>query len=166
MIDITIAVEEARLRDVLSRYISGVTVVTTSREDRPTGVTVSSFTSVTLEPPTVLTCLYAQGRVSAAVQAAGCFAINILSGSQGALARRFAAPGLSDEERYRWLELNSAITGCPLIAGAAAWLDCRLSESFHVGTHKIFVGTVVAAGADATGETPLIYYRRSIRPLA
>jgi flavin reductase (DIM6/NTAB) family NADH-FMN oxidoreductase RutF len=158
-------VEDSKLRDVMSRYITGVAVVTTPREDAETGVTVNSFTSVSLEPPTVLVCLHAGGRVAAAVARSGCYAINILSGSQAGLARRFATPGLDDEARFRWLELNHAVTGSPLLAGVAAWLDCRVQHSVTVGTHEIFIGTVLAAGVDIAGEAPLIYHQRALGPL-
>jgi flavin reductase (DIM6/NTAB) family NADH-FMN oxidoreductase RutF len=159
-------VEESRLRDVMSRCITSVSVVTTlTEDDRATGATVNSFTSVALEPPTVLVCLHRAGRVSVAVQRSGCYAINILSGSQAGLARRFATPALDDEQRFRWLELNYAVTGCPLLAGASAWLDCYVGERFSIGTHDIYVGQVVAAAADVAGEAPLMYHRRTMGPL-
>lgn len=159
-LEFEIQVEGERLRDVMARYITGVSIVTAPTGRGITGVTVSSFTSVTLDPPRVLVCLHAGGRGYAAVEEQGCYAINVLSGSQAPLGRRFATPGLSDEERFRWLELNYAITGSPLIAGSAAWLDCRVAEAIQVGTHKIVIGTVLAAGSDPAGEPPLVYHQR------
>lgn len=160
-----VEVDQARLKTVLARYVTGVAVVTALSRTGHIGATVNSFTSVTLDPPTVLVCLNTTGRACPAVLAAGGFAMNILSGSQAHLAQRFASPGLSEEERFRWLDLNYAISGSPLIVGSSAWLDCRVRESFLVGTHRIVLGDVVAAGTDPAGEAPLFYYQRALRPL-
>jgi flavin reductase (DIM6/NTAB) family NADH-FMN oxidoreductase RutF len=164
-IELLVEVDESRLRAVMARYVTGVAVVTALSSEGPIGATVNSFTSVTLDPPTVLVCLHTGGRACAAVLTAGTYAINILSGSQGHLAHRFATPGLSEAERFRWLDVNYAITGSPLIVGASAWLDCRLRESFVVGTHRILLGDVLAAGTDPLGEAPLLYYQRAMRAL-
>ena len=159
-IDFGIEVGQRQLRDVMSRYITGVSVVTTVTPSGPTGITVNSFTSVALEPPTVLVCLNRDSRIYGPVSESGCYAINVLGGSQAELAKRFAAPGLSNEDRFRWLELSRAITGSPLIVDSAAWLDCRVKNVFHVGIHGIFIGAVLAAGTDAAEEQPLAYYQR------
>jgi 3-hydroxy-9,10-secoandrosta-1,3,5(10)-triene-9,17-dione monooxygenase reductase component len=164
-LEFSVEVDQSQLRSVMARYITGVSVVTTTRHGELLGVTVSSFTSVTLEPPTVLVCLRSEARTTPAIIEADCYAINVLSGSQAAVARRFASPDLTQPERFRWLELNYAITGCPLLAGAAAWLDCRLRQTFRIGTHDVLVGDVLAAGTDPTGEAPLMYHDREMAPL-
>ena len=163
--DLDVRVDEGRLREVMARSLTGVAVVTAPGPDGPVGMTVSSFTSVSLEPPTMLVCLDRAGRVHRAVSAAGCYAINILGGSQARLARRFAERGLPQGERFRWLDLGRGVTGSPLIVGVAAWLDCRVHDELVVGTHVIAVGDVVAAGLDPTGEAPLAYHRRALGPL-
>jgi flavin reductase (DIM6/NTAB) family NADH-FMN oxidoreductase RutF len=155
-------VDQERLRSVMARYLTGVSIVTAPG---PVGMTASSFTSVSVQPPTVLVCLHADSGVRRAISEAGCYAINMLGGSQARLARRFAERGLDQEERFRWLELEHGITGCPLIAGAAAWLDCRLRDELTVATHVIAIGEVLAAGADPCGEAPLAYHERSLGPL-
>jgi 3-hydroxy-9,10-secoandrosta-1,3,5(10)-triene-9,17-dione monooxygenase reductase component len=155
-------VDQERLRAVMARYLTGVSIVTAPG---PVGLTASSFTSVAVHPPTVLVCLHADSGVRHAIAEAGCYAINMLGGSQARLARRFAERGLDQAERFRWLELEQGITGSPLIAGAAAWLDCRLREEFTVATHVIAIGEVLAAGADPCGEAPLAYHERALGPL-
>jgi flavin reductase (DIM6/NTAB) family NADH-FMN oxidoreductase RutF len=160
-----VEVDERALREVMGRYITGVSIVTTVSPEGPLGTTVNSFTSVSLDPPTVLVCLNRQSRTYEPVMAAGCNAINILGGSQAELARRFANNRLSAEERFRWLELRRAITSSPLIADSAAWLDCRVREVFEVGTHGIVVGDVVAAGTDPSEEPPLANHERRMGPL-
>jgi flavin reductase (DIM6/NTAB) family NADH-FMN oxidoreductase RutF len=130
--DLGVQVDDGRLREVMARSLTGVAVVTAPGPDGPVGGTVSSFTSVALEPPTMLVCLERAGRVHAGVSAAGCYAINILAGSQARLARRFAERGLDQGERFRWLDLGHGVTGSPLIGGVAAWLDCRVREvAYH-----------------------------------
>jgi flavin reductase (DIM6/NTAB) family NADH-FMN oxidoreductase RutF len=158
-------VDQERLRSVMARYLTGVSIVTAPGPFGPVGLTASSFTSVAVHPPTVLVCLHADSGVRRAISEAGCYAINMLGGSQARLARRFAERGLDQAERFRWLELEHGITGSPLIVGAAAWLDCRLREEFTVATHTIAIGEVLAAGADPCGEAPLAYHERALGPL-
>lgn len=149
--ELDLRVDQERLRSVMTRYLSGVSIVTAPG---PVGLTASSFTSVSVEPPTVLVCLHADSPVRHAISEAGCYAINLLGGSHARLARRFARE-LEHAERFRWLELEQGITGSPLIVGASAWLDCRLQQEFAVATHVIAIGEVLAAGADPFGEAPL-----------
>jgi flavin reductase (DIM6/NTAB) family NADH-FMN oxidoreductase RutF len=160
--ELDLRVDQERLRSVMARYLTGVSIVTAPG---PVGLTASSFTSVSVEPPTVLVCLYADSPVRHAIAEAGCYAINMLGGSQARLARRFAQRGLDHAERFHWLDLEQGITGSPLITGAAAWLDCRLQQEFEVATHAIVIGEVLAAGADPCGEAPLAFHERALGPL-
>jgi flavin reductase (DIM6/NTAB) family NADH-FMN oxidoreductase RutF len=160
--ELDLRVDQERLRSVMARYLTGVSIVTAPG---PLGITANSFTSVSIEPPTVLVCLHADSPVRHAIAEAGCYAINMLGGSQARLARRFAQRGLDHGERFRWLELEQGITGSPLIVGAAAWLDCRLQQEFAVATHVVAIGEVLAAGADPSGEAPLAFHERALGPL-
>lgn len=163
--DFAVLVDQRQLQEVMARYITGVAIVTSTTPQGPVGLTVSSFTSVSFEPPTVLACMNRSGRVYHAVSSSRCYAINVLAGSQAALARRFALPGLDQGERFQWLEIEQAMTGSPLIMGCAAWLDCRLDRVYDVGTHGIFIGEVLAAGIDTWEEAPLMYHQRAMGPL-
>ena len=163
--DLDLRVDQERLRSVMARYLTGVSIVTAPGPLGPVGLTASSFTSVSVEPPTVLVCLHADSAVRRAISEAGCYAINMLGGSQARLARRFARRGVEHAERFRWLDLEQGITGSPLIVGAAAWLDCRLQEEFAVATHVIAIGEVLAAGADPCSEAPLAFHERALGPL-
>jgi flavin reductase (DIM6/NTAB) family NADH-FMN oxidoreductase RutF len=163
--ELDLRVDQQRLRSVMARYLTGVSIVTAPGPLGPVGMTASSFTSVSVEPPTVLVCLHADSAVRRVISEAGCYAINMLGGSQAKLARRFAQRGVDHVERFRWLDLEQGITGSPLIAGAAAWLDCRLQQEFAVATHVIAIGEVLAAGADPCGEAPLAFHERALGPL-
>jgi len=137
-------------------------VLTTCDADaRPTGLTASAFSSVSLDPPLVLICVDHKSQSYPALKDRGCFAVNILSADQQAVSRRFATQRLDkfDEVAHTISDL-----GLPLIHGAIAQLECT-TVSVHVeGDHTIFVGRVERARAE-TGE-PLMYFRGQYDRLA
>ena len=142
-------------RRVLGHFATGVTLVTTcDAEARPTGLTASSFCSVSLDPPLVLVCVDHKSQSYPALRESGCFAINILHHEHEPISRRFASTRLDkfDEVPYRLGTL-----GVPLIEGALAHLECRTVSAHVEGDHTIFVGRVESAHA-GEGE-PLLYYR-------
>jgi len=142
-------------RRALGHFATGVTVVTTSDGDgRPTGLTASAFSSVSLDPPLVLVCVDHKSQSYPALLERGRFAVNILRRDQQPVSRRFASTRLDkfDEVAFRVSEL-----GLPLIEEALTQLEC-VTVSTHVeGDHTIFVASVERAHVSA-GE-PLIYYR-------
>jgi flavin reductase (DIM6/NTAB) family NADH-FMN oxidoreductase RutF len=149
-------------RRVLGHFATGVTVLTTCDADaRPTGLTASAFSSVSLDPPLVLICVDHKSQSYPALKDRGCFAVNILSTDQQAVSRRFAS-----QRRDKFDEVPHTISdlGLPLIQGAIAQLECT-TVSVHVeGDHTIFVGRVERARAEA-GE-PLMYFRGQYDRLA
>jgi flavin reductase (DIM6/NTAB) family NADH-FMN oxidoreductase RutF len=155
----------ADVRAAMSRVVTGVVVATTRFQDEPVGMTINSFTSVTLDPPIVLICLNTTNRGYTAIVESGGYALNVLAGSHRWIATLFATPGLSNQERFRQVEHHDTVTGAPVIAEAAAWMDCRVVDLQHVGTHGLFFGQVVAAAQDELDEVPLAYYRREMYPL-
>jgi 4-nitrophenol 2-monooxygenase / 4-nitrocatechol 4-monooxygenase, reductase component len=149
-------------RRVLGHFATGVTIVTTCDADaRPTGLTASAFSSVSLEPPLVLICVDHKSQTYPALRERGRFAVNILGVDQQAISRRCASSRLDkfDEVPHSMSEL-----GLPLIHGALAQLECT-TVSMHIeGDHTIFVGRVERARAEA-GE-PLLYFRGQYDRLA
>lgn len=142
-------------RAVLGRFASGVTVVTT-RDDagRDHGLTVSAFSSLSLEPPLVLVCIDHSSSVYPVLRAAPGFAVNILSAEQEALSRRFSG---RDLDRFDGIGYRRGATGVALLDDVQAWLECRTTVMHEGGDHTIFVGEVEDAGARSAG--PLLYYR-------
>lgn len=127
-------------RDALGQFVTGVTVVTTRTADRaPVGITINSFTSVSLDPPMVLFCLDARSRYLAAFEDAGCFAVHVLASDQLDWSDRFAGNG------DRWNGVGSAVweTGAPIIEGCLAVFECRLEAVHPGGDHMILVGRVI-----------------------
>lgn len=131
------------LRTVLGTFATGVTVVAADTPQGPAGVAVNSFTSVSLEPPLVLFCISRASRTWPAIEAAGSFAVSILGAGQERVARRFCAPGA---DRFTGQRLTTAWTGAPVIADAAAYVDCVLTRVVDGGDHHVVLGQVMAAG--------------------
>ncbi|GGW32263.1 flavin oxidoreductase [Streptomyces lucensis JCM 4490] len=126
------------LREVLGRYATGVTVVTCGPLHAPTGVTVNSFTSVSLNPPLILWCLARSSRSREAFTTAEYFAVNVLAAGQRDLATRFSGPA----DRFQGLTPRPGPRGEPLLPGAAAVLCCRRTAVVPAGDHLVFLGAV------------------------
>jgi flavin reductase (DIM6/NTAB) family NADH-FMN oxidoreductase RutF len=151
-------------KDVLSRFASGVTVVTTMCDGAPHGLTVSAFNPVSAAPPRVLVCLGNDTDSKPLIERAGCFAVHILGRDHVALGPRFAklVPGVDDA--FEGIAYRSERTGAPILAQCLGWLDCRVESMVPVGDHTIFIGAVEAGSLAAEGE-PVLYYRRAWRAL-
>lgn len=147
-------------RQAMSQFASGVTVVTTVENGTPYGLTASSFTSLSMDPPLVLVCLSKRLETHATIERAGVFAVNILSAAQRELGMRFAGLLPDVDDRFAGLEWRSATTGAPLLNHCLAWVDCRLHAVHEGGDHSIFVGRVEAVGEVQPGE-PLLYHNRT-----
>lgn len=149
-----------RFRDVLGRFATGVTVMTTVTPDGvPHGMTASAVASVSLDPPLVLVCVDREASMSAAVAAAGRFALSILGGGQRSLSEHFADPERGDgETQFAGVETTTAVTGAPLLARAHGWIDCSVWATYDGGDHDIVVGEVAALDA-GTIDDALVHHR-------
>jgi flavin reductase (DIM6/NTAB) family NADH-FMN oxidoreductase RutF len=151
------AADPGTVRRVASRFATGVAVVTTRTDAGFHGVTVSSFTWVSYDPPLVLICLDKLLHSHDLVEESGIFGVSILSADQEFLAERFAGRAPLVDARFSGVPYHTTATGAPLIEGALGWLDCRLHATYVGGDHSIFVGLVVAAEFGVDGR-PLLYY--------
>ena len=149
----------------MSQFASGVTVVTTAFDGRTYGLTVSSFTSVSLSPPLVLVCIDKRVQPHDMIENAGVFAVNILCADQVELGMRFAGmtPGISD--RFEGLEYAAATTGSPILRDTLGWVDCAVWKKYDGGDHSIFVGEVLQSSTSAN-VPPLLYHNREWRKSA
>jgi flavin reductase (DIM6/NTAB) family NADH-FMN oxidoreductase RutF/DNA-binding GntR family transcriptional regulator len=147
-------VEQDLFRDVIGHFPSGVTVVTTRTGEKNFGTTASAMTSLSIEPPMLLVCLNRTSETQAAIRVAGGFAVNILAEHQADIARQFAVKASSKFEQAQTIQ---GASGMPLLRGALAQLECRVTETVTGGTHTVFLAEVDHATA---GEgSPLAYYR-------
>ncbi|HEX3783969.1 MAG TPA: flavin reductase family protein [Pseudonocardiaceae bacterium] len=146
------------LRRCFGKFTTGVTIVTTRRSDGdPHGVTVNSFTSVSIDPPLILFSLDRRAR-SCEHFADGGFVVNILTEDQLGLARHFAGqsvPGLT----VAWTELD----GQPVIADCAAYLTCRPWAIHEGGDHLVYIGQIERA--ENCGLRPLVFHAGEFRSL-
>lgn len=154
--------DAADFRRALGQFAAGVTVVTTrDGRGRSLGLTVTAFTSVSLEPPLVLICVDHRSETHVGFRHAGLFGVSILAEGQEDLSRRFAGGGAA---KFKGLELVEGTTGVPLVPGALAHLECRVSATHLAGDHTIYVGEVLAV--KVRPGRPLLYHDRDYRRLA
>ena len=148
-------------RSVLGRFPSGVTVVTArDQAGRDHGMTVSSFCSLSLVPPLVLICVEQTAVLHGVLGGASTFAANVLAGDQEPLSRRFAGP---DEGRFHGLAIARGLTGCALLAGAVASMECAIRDRHPGGDHTIVIGEVLAA--TVRDARALLYFRGEYSPM-
>ena len=173
------------LKAALASWASGIAVVSTELNGIADGITVSSFTSLSLDPPLVLACLGSGSRLLPAIRQSGRFAVSVLAADQEEASRHFATRGRNRAEGasngsvgrqpggmptdpdagFGTVPVVRTPDGQPRVGGAAAWLACTLEALLPQGDHHVVIGRVTAAGADE-GRLPLLYFRRAYRAVA
>jgi flavin reductase (DIM6/NTAB) family NADH-FMN oxidoreductase RutF len=141
----------------VGRFAAGVAVITTKSALGLRGITASSFTFVSLDPPLVLICILEESSSIPQIEEAGAFAVSVLPEDDEFLADRFANRAPLVTATFSGVPYRAAVTGAPILRDAIAWFDCRLHASYPGGDHRIFVGHVLDCGEN-DGE-PLLYYR-------
>lgn len=132
--------DSAAFREALSGFPTGVTVVTAVNGDgRPAGLTVSSFTSVSLEPPLILWCIMRSCPSFAVMEAAERFAVNVLADDQADLSNQFAQP---TDDKFAGVATTAGAGGVPLLENVVAQFECRTWNRYDGGDHLIIVGEV------------------------
>jgi flavin reductase (DIM6/NTAB) family NADH-FMN oxidoreductase RutF len=155
-------IEPDEFRHAMAQLASGVTAVTTrDAAGRPLGLTVTAFSSVSLEPPLVLVCVDARSETHAGFRESGRFGVSLLGEDQEQVSRLFAWGG---PVKFEKTPLVEGRTGVPLVAGAVAHIECRVVAAHAAGDHTIYVGEVVAT-ATHPGR-PLLYCRGRYQRLA
>lgn len=155
-----------QLKQVMRSWITGVAIVTACQAGVYHGMTVNSFTSIALSPPTVMIALQQSTRTEKAVKAGRTFGVTILGIDQESLARRFAGQLGEDQSRFAGVDTFTMVTGVPLIAGGLAFLECQVVNAFDVGATTVFFGEVLAMKNEANGRSPLLYFNRDWKRVA
>jgi flavin reductase (DIM6/NTAB) family NADH-FMN oxidoreductase RutF len=150
------SLDQDEFRSVLGRFATGVTVVTVAdKSGRDFGITVTAFSSLSLDPPLVLICIDHDASILPAIAEASHFVVNVLAAHQEAIARRFSVPDA--EQRFDGLGFTRGQSGTALLEDVLASIECRVAQSVVSGDHTIFIGEVEAASVRQ--DTPLLYYR-------
>jgi flavin reductase (DIM6/NTAB) family NADH-FMN oxidoreductase RutF len=145
-------------RNAVGAFATGINVITTRGEEFAYGMTANAFSSVSLDPPLVLICVGSTSEGSEVITSNGVFAVNVLADDQEPLSRFFSSKERPrGRDAFRGVDHHEAVTGSPLLDGAAAHMDCRLHATHAAGDHLIFIGEVVALGI-APDATPLLFH--------
>ena len=160
------AVDVCAFRQAMGSFPTGVTVVTVTSDDGSMhGITVNSFSSVSLDPMLVLVCLNEASRAVGLIERAGAFVVNVLSAGQQDVSRWFANQYRpAGSTMFDGVPFEPGATGCPVLVDAAASFECRLRQSHRAGDHLIVLGEVVALVHRPQLE-PLIFHAGSYRSL-
>lgn len=183
-------IEKDFFRQVMGRFATGVTIVTTSNKGEMGGLTVNAFCSVSLDPPLVLVCIDLHSSALAQLRESGVFAVNMLTEQQEELSRCFATQNKDRFEYFCHASHYTVATGAPVLTDVLAFVDARIVAEYPGGDHAIFLGQVEALGVngqvlfsnereraayEASGhnghtvvrnEAPLTYYCGQYRRLA
>ncbi|MDZ7637614.1 MAG: flavin reductase family protein [Bryobacterales bacterium] len=155
-------VDAATFRDFCARFASGVTITTVAdAEGRPFGLTASSFTAVSLNPPLIMVCIGHNSGVLHSFRKSTHFAVNILRDGQETLSNRFATKMVDRFEGVTW---RPGEGGSPLLEDCLAQVECLTHQIVDAGDHAVFFGEVIGGGF-GEGE-PLLYFNRSYRSLS
>jgi 3-hydroxy-9,10-secoandrosta-1,3,5(10)-triene-9,17-dione monooxygenase reductase component len=149
------AVDPEHLRRTMGHVPTGVAVVTALHDGRPAGLTVGSFTSVSLQPPLVSFTVDRAARSWPSIEAAGVFCVNILAGDQVELCRLFSSRETAKFRSVRW---RAAASGSPVLEGVLAWVDCDVDRVLEGGDHHLVIGRVRELDV-ARQVAPLLFYR-------
>ncbi len=157
----TVGVDD--FKKAMQLWASGVTVVTTHSEKFGLqGMTVTAFSSVSINPPQVLVCINESADTGTGIQESQYFAVNVLSSTQQDVSNQFAG-GSSQEQRFENTPWTKGITGVPILDNSIMSLECKVIEKIHAGTHWIIIGEV--QDSICRSGKPLLYYQGTYREL-
>ncbi len=150
------SVNEQDFKNALKLWASGVTVVTSKTESHGLkGMTATSFSSVSVDPPQILVCINKSADTGDAVLEGKTFAVNILNSEQQEISNQFAG-GASQEQRFANISWHEGVTGSPVIDDALVSIECTVVQQVLAGTHWVVIGEVQKSEC-RSGE-PLLYY--------
>jgi len=159
------SVDLQQFKNALAHWTTGVTVVTSQLDGSPVGITASSLTSLSLQPPQVLISVTRKLYTHDAILQSRTFAVSILTAEQLGWGMRFAGMMPEYTDRFEGIRWTTAVTGCAILPDVLGWVDCTLRHTYDGDDHSIFVGEVVAAGF-RDDKMPLLYFNRHWRQLA
>lgn len=148
-----------KLRHAMRAWTTGVAIVTSIYEGRQYGMTVNSFTSISLEPALICVALKRLTHTHELVVKSGMFSVTILTAAQKQLSDRFAGKLPDITDRFAGLQTETVSLDSPVFKEGMAYFDCRVVSSMPVGENTLFVAEVLDASGEGAGE-PLVYHNR------
>ncbi|MEU2035424.1 3-hydroxy-9,10-secoandrosta-1,3,5(10)-triene-9,17-dione monooxygenase reductase subunit [Nocardia amamiensis] len=155
-------IDDRRFRNVLGRFCTGITVITTCTSPgddipaEPIGFACQSFAAVSLDPPLVLFCPTKRSRCWAAIEKSGHFCVNVLSEEQKQVCARF---GSREPDKFTGTDWATSELGLPILDGALATIQCTVHNVVDGGDHYIVTGRVLALTESTDSGRPLLFYR-------
>lgn len=143
-------------KQVMRRWASTVTVITTKVDTLIYGLTATAFSSLTVEPPEVFVSINKKTRTHPLIESSGIFCVNFLTPDMKYISDRFAGR-YPDEDRFKDVAYRFESTGAPVLDDALAFLDCMVARALDAGDHTIFIGEVQASGVQHDDQTALLY---------
>ena len=148
-----------QLRHAMRAWTTGVTIVTALYDGQQYGMTVNSFTSISLDPPLVSLALKKLTHTHELVEKSGEFSVTILASDQKDLSDRFAGKHPEIKNRFEGVSTETLAINAPLIKGGTAYFNCRVVNFIPLGENTLFVAEVIAAQGEGTAK-PLVYHNR------
>jgi flavin reductase (DIM6/NTAB) family NADH-FMN oxidoreductase RutF len=152
-------IDSEQLRRAMRTWTTGVAVITAMHDGQQYGMTVNSFSSVSLEPPLIAVTLKQLTHTHELVVKSGEFSLTILSSDQKELADRFAGKIPDIKDRFAGVLTERLVLDAPLLKGGIAYFNCRVENSVPIGENTFFLAEVIAASDQGKGE-PLVYHNR------
>jgi len=159
------AIDQQAFRDVLGRFVTGVTVVTTLEDTagggQPWGTTVNSFTGVSLDPPLILVCIGRGRSIHPIIERTRRFGVNVLGEGSQEVSDCFAgAPSTLPRSAFCNAAYQLSESGMPVLDQAIAFVACQVNEVIEAGDHTIYIGRVLETATRDEPGWPLLYFRR------
>lgn len=157
--------EQRALRAMMAQFATGVTVVAARHGPLLAGMTANAIATISIDPPLLMASVNRRSETHVAIVGSHAFAVSILAEGQQALGDCFAQP-ITGEKLRRFCDApwHEGETGSPILEGAIAYFDCRVTERYDAGTHSMFIGEIVAGGYEGDVE-PLIWFGSRYRQL-
>ena len=158
-------IEANDYREVLARFATGVTVVTTLAKsadgDQPWGTTVNSFTGISLDPPLVMVSIGRERSIHPIIERTGRFGVNVLAEGAQAISDCFAgAPSPLPRSAFCNADFTLGRAGLPVLEQALAYLSCDVDKVIEAGDHTMYLGRVIETACRDDVGWPLLYFRR------
>lgn len=156
------------MRKTMRLWASGVVIVCSAFENMRNGMTVSAFSSITLDPPLILVCLNNNTSTLQLIRQSKTFSVSILGEDHLDISKQFSGEKKLPEgkDRFHNIETFTSKTGSPIITESIAWLDCTVTQLSDMSTHVIVGGSVINTGQTGHAAKPLLYYDRNYRRMS